>query len=162
MAYVVLAVLPLFLVSSQSVELQRDLGFDRVDLGLGVSACYGIAAVTASPFGRLIERHGPELGLRLAAFLSLASLLVLAAAASWWHVAVAMVICGGANASAQIASNVAVADGVATGRAELAFGAKQAAVPLSALVAGAFVATLGVMAGGRGNALMSPGSSPRC
>jgi hypothetical protein len=32
-AYAVLGVLPLFLVSAQSVQLQRDLGFDRAALG---------------------------------------------------------------------------------------------------------------------------------
>ena len=60
MAYVVLAVLPLFLVSSQSVVLQRDLGFDDIRLGLGVSACYGSAALTAPAFGRLMQRRPPS------------------------------------------------------------------------------------------------------
>ncbi len=54
-AYAVLGVLPLFLVSAQSVQLQRDLDFDRAGLGLAVSLCFAASALAANPAGRLVD-----------------------------------------------------------------------------------------------------------
>ena len=75
--------------------------------------------------------------------MSLVSLLILASSSHWWQLLVAMVLCGAANASAQIASNLAVAGSVAAEHQGLAFGAKQAAVPAATLVAGFFGADRG-------------------
>lgn len=83
-ANAVLAVLPLFLVGSQSVVLQRDLGFGRAQLGLATSACYAASALTAVPLGRLIQRTAPH-GAGLSGALSFTSLLVIGVAvSSWW------------------------------------------------------------------------------
>jgi hypothetical protein len=49
--YSILAVLPLFLVSSQAVQLQRDLDFGTSGLGLAVSVCFAVSALAATPWG---------------------------------------------------------------------------------------------------------------
>lgn len=157
-AYAVLAALPVFLVSSQSVVLQRELGFGKVQLGLAVSACYAASALTAVPVGRLVQRAGPSNGLRLAALLSMTSLVLIGAVASgWWTLLIALALCGAANASAQVASNMALADGVAPSRQALAFGAKQAAVPFASLLAGVSVPLVAAFVGWRGDALAAAG-----
>ncbi len=149
-AYAVLGVLPLFLVSAQSVQLQRDLGFDRAALGLAVSLCFAASALAANPAGRFVERVGPTGGLRLSASLSLLGLLVMALVASaWWHVALAVALSGVANALAQVSTNVALASGVPTRRQGVAFGAKQAAIPTASLVAGLALPIVGLVAGWR-------------
>jgi MFS family permease len=149
-AYAVLGVLPLFLVSAQSVQLQRDLGFDRAALGLAVSLCFAASALAANPAGRFVERVGPTGGLRLSASLSLLGLLVMAIVASaWWHVALAVALSGVANALAQVSTNVALASGVPTRRQGVAFGAKQAAIPTASLVAGLALPIVGLVAGWR-------------
>jgi predicted MFS family arabinose efflux permease len=153
-AYAVLAALPVFLVSSQSVVLQRELGFGKVQLGLAVSACYAASALTAVPVGRLVQRAGPSTGLRLAALLSMASLVLIGALASGcWTLLVALALCGAANASAQVSSNLVLADGVVASRQALAFGAKQAAVPFASLLAGVSVPLVAAFLGWRGDML---------
>jgi MFS family permease len=154
--YAVLAALPVFLVSSQSVTLQRELGFGRVKLGIAISACYAASALTAVPLGRLVQRAGPSYGLRLAALLSIASLVLIGAVASgWWVLLIALTLCGAANATAQTASNLALAGGVVASRQALAFGAKQAAVPFASLLAGLSVPAIASLVGWRGNALVA-------
>ncbi len=153
-AYAVLAVLPLFLVGSQSVVLQRDLGFGRAQLGLATSACYAASALTAVPLGRLIQRAGPAQGLRLSGALSFTSLLIIGlVVSSWWQLVLALALCGCANAAAQVSSNLALAGGVARSRQALAFGAKQAAVPFSSLLAGVSVPAVSALVGWRGDML---------
>ena len=148
--YSILGVLPLFLVSAQAVQLQHELGFGKARLGLAVSLCFAASAVAATPLGRLVERIGPGAGLRVSASLALTACLCMAFVASaWWHVALALVLCGVANATAQIATNLSLSDGVAPERQGVAFGAKQAAVPLASLGAGLALPVVALAAGWR-------------
>ena len=148
-AYSVLAVLPLFLVSSQAVQLQRELGFDRAGLGLAVSICFAVSALAAAPLGHVVGRIGAPAGLKLCTAVALASLALLATATAWWHVVVALALCGLANATAQVATNVVLAAGVRRGRHGIAFGAKQAAIPIASLAAGLALPVVGLLAGWR-------------
>lgn len=148
--YTILGVLPLFLISAQAVQLQREFGFDTAQLGLAVSICFTASAVAANLLSRLVPRIGPSAGLRLSALLSLTALVwMIAVASRWWHLALALVLCGVANATSQVASNVALAGGVDQRRQGLAFGAKQAAVPLASLAAGLMLPLVGLVAGWR-------------
>jgi MFS family permease len=149
-SYSILGILPLFLVSAQAVQLQSELGFGKARLGLAVSLCFAASAVAAAPLGRLVERVGPGAGLRLSASLSLAACLCMGLLASRWsHVAAALVLCGIANATAQIATNVTLAGAVVPERQGVAFGAKQAAVPLASLSAGLALPAVALVAGWR-------------
>ncbi len=148
--YSILGVLPLFLVSAQAVQLQHELGFGRARLGLAVTLCFAASAAASPWLGRLVERIGAGAGLRVSASLSLCACLTMALLASrWWHVAAALVLCGLANATAQTATNLALAGGVAPERQGVAFGAKQAAVPLASLGAGLALPVVALVAGWR-------------
>ena len=148
-AYSVLAVLPLFLVSAQAVQLQRELGFDKAGLGLAVSICFATSALAAAPLGHVVGRIGAGAGLKLCTAMALASLALLTAASAWWHVVVALALCGLANATAQVATNVVLAAEVPKGRHGIAFGAKQAAIPVASLAAGLALPVVGLLAGWR-------------
>jgi MFS family permease len=147
--YSVLAVLPLFLVSAQAVQLQRELGFNTADLGLAVSICFATSALAAAPLGHVVGRIGARAGLELCTGMALASLAWLTAASRWWHVVAALALCGLANATAQVATSVVLADGVPKDRHGLAFGAKQAAIPIASLTAGLALPVVGLLAGWR-------------
>jgi MFS family permease len=149
-SYSILAVLPLFLASAQAVQLQRDLDFGKDGLGLAVSVCFAVSAIGATPLGHVVARIGALAGLKLAVSLSLASLVLLAALADrWWHLAAALALCGLANATAQVATNVVLAGNVSAGRQGVAFGAKQAAIPIASLIAGLALPLVGLLAGWR-------------
>ena len=149
-SYSVLAVLPLFLVSAQAVQLQRELDFGTAGLGLAVSVCFAVSAVAATPLGHLVARVGARAGLKLSAAMSLASLVLLTFVADrWWHVALALALCGLANATAQVATNVVLAGDVPESRQGVAFGAKQAAIPVASLAAGLALPVVGLLAGWR-------------
>lgn len=149
-AYAVLGVLPLFLVSAQAVTLERDLGFGTAALGAAVSIGFVASALAAPLLSRLVERIGPRAGLRLAASCSLAALLLMALVASRWaHVALALALSGVANAAAQVSTNIVLASGVPHSRQGVAFGAKQAAIPGASLIAGVALPVVGLLAGWR-------------
>lgn len=148
--YSILGVLPLFLVSSQAVQLQRELDFGKDGLGLAVSVCFAVSAVAATPLGAVVGRLGARAGLKLSAAFALAALVLMAFVADrWWHVALALSLCGIANATAQVATNVVLAGNVRAGRQGLAFGAKQAAIPIASLTAGLALPVVGLLAGWR-------------
>jgi MFS family permease len=149
-SYSILAVLPLFLASAQAVQLQRDLDFGKDGLGLAVSVCFAVSAVAATPLGNVVGRIGARAGLKLSVAFSLVSLLLLAALVDrWWHLAFALALCGLANATAQVATNVMLAGNVRAGRQGVAFGAKQASIPLASLAAGLALPVVGLLAGWR-------------
>jgi MFS family permease len=148
--YSILAVLPLFLVSSQAVQLQRDLDFGTSGLGLAVSVCFAVSALAATPLGQLVASIGGRAGLKLAAGLALAALVIMTFVADrWWRVAFALALCGLANATAQVATNVVLAGDVPESRQGIAFGAKQAAIPIASLAAGLALPVVGLLAGWR-------------
>lgn len=136
----VVGFLPLGLLAAMSIQLQRELSFGPTRLGLAASIFFVASSVGSLPFGRLVDRIGPSLGLRLA---SVAAMLVLtgigAAVGTWEQLAIGMFGAGLTNSFAQVSANAAVAGGIRQGRQGIAFGSKQAAVPIAALAAGATV-----------------------
>jgi MFS family permease len=148
--YTVLGALPLFLMSSLAVELQRDLGFDRSRLGLCISAYFLVSSLASAPLGLYLEGIGPSAGMRAAALLSLIVLLGTAAtASSWVHLALFLAGSGLANATAQVSSNLALASSVPLRHQGIAFGFKQAAVPLASVLAGVALPAIGLVFGWR-------------
>jgi MFS family permease len=148
--FTVLCALPLFLTSAFAVELQRDLGFDRARLGWCVSAYFLASSAASAVIGGPLQRAGPAVGLRAAAGLTAVSLLGIATVAgSWVHLALLLGAAGVANAVAQVGSNLLVADGIPTARRGVAFGVKQAAVPLGSLLAGLALPAIALTVGWR-------------
>lgn len=148
--YTVLGSLPLFLTSSFAVELQRDLGFDRARLGWCVSAYFLASSLASAVVGGYLQRVGPARGMRASAGLTTMTLLAAATVArSWVHLALLLSCSGVANALGQVGSNLLLADGVPHGRRGLAFGLKQAAVPLASLLAGLALPSVALTVGWR-------------
>ncbi|WP_233600794.1 MULTISPECIES: MFS transporter [Micromonospora] len=143
-------VLPVFLVGGLAVQMGHDLHFSPAGLGLAVSVYFGISALASVPSGALVERYGSALVARAGILLSAGSLLAVAALARSYPVLVALLgLSAAANALGQLASNAALARHVPTHRQGLSFGVKQAAIPVSTLLAGAAVPTIALTAGWR-------------
>jgi MFS family permease len=148
--FTVLCSLPLFLTSAFAVELQRDLGFGRAQLGWCVSAYFLASSAASAVVGGYLERMGPGGGMRASAAATSAVLLAIATVAgSWVHLALLLALAGAANAVAQVGSNLLLAEGVPPGRRGLAFGLKQAAVPLGSLLAGLALPAVALTVGWR-------------
>lgn len=142
-------ILPLFLVSAQILQLDAELGFRVGNLGLAAASFYGASAIAANPAGSAIKRSGPKAGLRIGAMFTVAANLTAVVTQTAWMIPLAMVIAGIGNASIQVAANLAIFDGVSTGRQGWAFGAKQASVPLASLLAGLSLPIVGLLFGWR-------------
>ncbi|MGC4886326.1 MFS transporter [Micromonospora sp. DT227] len=153
-------VLPVFLVGGLAVQLGDELGFSPAGLGLAVSVYFGISALASVPSGALVERYGPAPVARVAIVLSAGSLLAVAGLARSYPTLVALLALSAAgNALGQLASNAALAEHVPAHRQGLSFGVKQAAIPLSTLLAGAAVPTVALTAGWRWAFVVAAGAA---
>ena len=129
--------LPVWMLSAYAPSLQRDLGLGATALGVTIAAYFALSSVTGMPGGRLVERVGWRRGVVVSAAISALSLLAVALVARSWATLVLAVAIGAlANGPSQPAANQAIAEGVDRGRHGLAFGVKQAALPVSTLLVG--------------------------
>ncbi|MFR9776028.1 MFS transporter [Micromonospora sp. MS34] len=149
-ATTIACVLPVFLLGGLAVQMGRDLHFSPAGLGLAVSVYFGISALASVPSGALVERYGGAVVARAGILLSAGSLLAVATLARSYPVLVALLgLSAAANALGQLASNAALARHVPGHRQGLSFGVKQAAIPVSTLLAGAAVPTIALTVGWR-------------
>jgi len=141
--------LPVFLVGALGDHLRRDLGLGEAGLGAVVTALFLVAAVAAPVAGRLAERTGPALPLRVGV-LGAAGLAAIAATARGpWQLGVALAAVGVTIALVDTGAARAFADQIAADRLGSAFGIKEASVPTASLLAGLAVPTLAAGAGWR-------------
>ncbi|GAB7040895.1 MULTISPECIES: MFS transporter [Catenuloplanes] len=150
LATTIAVVLPGFLVGGLAVQIGESFPLSPAQLGIAISVYFGVSALASVPAGRLVERHGSGPTARAAILLSAASLLAVALLANSALTLTLLLAAGaGANALGQIAGNAALARHAPPGRQGLSFGTKQAAIPLSTLLAGAAVPTVALTLGWR-------------
>ena len=143
-------VLPAYLVGVLWVQLSADLGVGPSLLGLLVAAFFGTSAVSALFAGALVRRLGTVPVVRLSGLTAAVSMLAVALAARDTAVLVAaLVVAGWGNGIGQPASNDLIARSVSAGRQGLAYGLKQAAIPLSTLLAGVAIPLVAIPLGWR-------------
>ena len=136
---VAFVMLPVYLVGALSLQIRQDIAITPAQFGLVASIFFLVSAVASIPLGRVAQRWGPVRSLRVAGVLTLVGYLGIGLVVqSWRSLFVCLGVVGCANALAQPAGNVAIARGVAKARG-LAFGVKQAAVPIATLIAGVAV-----------------------
>ncbi|HEV7823947.1 MAG TPA: MFS transporter [Mycobacteriales bacterium] len=146
----VAVVVPVFLLGGLSVLIARDLHFSAAGLGGLVSVYFTVCAVCSVPTGRLVERYGPQRATRAGIVLSAVAMALIAVAARSYVTLFALVaLAGAANALGQLGSNLSLARSVPPHRQGLSFGVKQAAIPISTLVAGVAVPVIGLTLGWR-------------
>ena len=145
-----LSVSPIFLLGGLSILVRDDLGFGEATLGLLTGAFFAASAFTTVPGGRLADRIGAARSLRVGLICTAVSLVAIAVGVrtslglAFW-----LVVSGASNGLVHPASNLGLVRGVSARRQGLAFGAKQAAIPLATLVAGISVPVVGLTIGWR-------------
>ncbi|MEV6347990.1 MFS transporter [Actinoplanes sp. NPDC051851] len=142
--------IPVFLVGGLAVQIGDELHFSPTGLGLVVSAYFGVSALVSVPAGALVERFGSTPVSRTAIALSATTLLAVAVGArSLWSLLAILALGAAANAMGQLASNTSLSRHVPAHRQGLTFGVKQAAIPVSTLLAGAAVPAVALTVGWR-------------
>lgn len=140
--------LPAMLLGAMAVLLQRDLGFGEKELGIAIAAAFATGGVVAVPIGRLADRIGPQLTIRLGlAFAAIALLGIAAATDGWVRLAAWMAFAGAGVTTIQVGTNVLITRAVPAARRGVAFGIKQGAVPLASMGAGLALPLIGVTFG---------------
>jgi MFS family permease len=142
--------LPMFLVGTLAVELERSLGFGATALGSAV-ALYSLGAATAAfPLAQLADRVGAIRVLRSMALIDAVLLVMIALFARSWGLLIALLIPSGmASVGIASATNRLIARGLLPERHGLAFGVKQAAVPFATLLGGLAVPAVALTIGWR-------------
>ena len=153
--------LPTLLVGGLSVLIQRDLDFGEAELGTAIASAFLAAALVAAPAGRLAERIGPRAVVLIGLASAGASLVGVAAlATSSLTLAAFLALAGIAVTMVQVGVNVLLALWIPADRQGIAFGAKQAAVPLASLLAGLALPVIGVTLGWRAAFLIAAVAIP--
>jgi len=143
-------VLPVYLVGVLSVQVRADLGFGPATLGLLAAAFFSTSAAASFLAGPVARRFGSPAVVRGAATASsLAMLLIATVARDLPALTAALVLGGIANGLGQPASNALIASAVSERRQGLAFGAKQAAIPMATLLGGLAVPLIAIPLGWR-------------
>jgi MFS family permease len=151
--------LPLFVPAALSQRLRDDLGVTAAELGLMFGLYFFVASLASWPAGRLVERVGASLGMRLGLSVAAISLLGsgLAPSAAWLALSIAGA--GTGQAIAQPAANLYLVRSLGAHVLGRAFGLKQAAVPLATLVAGLAVPVAAFVVGWRTLLLLAGGAT---
>lgn len=142
-------VLPVFLFGGLAVQVGAELGLSAAAKGQVVFAYFGVAALCSARAGRLTERFGSTLLMRVAALTGVVASLGVASAQSLPWLMGAVGIGGAANAMAQPAANALVVRTIAPGRLGMALAIKQSAIPAATLLAGLAVPSIGLTIGWR-------------
>lgn len=149
-ASLVLAILPVFLVSGLAVQIRAELGFSETALGFAVSGAFVVGACVGPFAGRLADRFGPHATLVVSAIVSMAVLTGLATLATGWlSLALVLLVSGVALASTTPGISILLARLVPRERHGLAFGIKEASIPIATLVAGLAIPAIALTVGWR-------------
>jgi MFS family permease len=150
LATTIACTLPVFLVGGLAVQIGDELHFSPAGLGLAVSVYFGVSALASVPAGALVERFGSTTMARAGIVLAATCLLAVGLAARSLTGLITLLALGAAaNAAGQLASNTTLSRQVPTRRQGLSFGVKQAAIPVSTLLAGAAVPAVALTLGWR-------------
>jgi MFS family permease len=129
--------MPIWLLSAYSPSVIESLALDKTRYGLVVAAFFAFSALTGISAGRMVNRIGWPAGLVYTAVLAAIGLVVMGSLADGFGVLVAGILISAlANSFSQPAANMAIAQHVRKKRQGLAFGIKQAALPLSTFLVG--------------------------
>ncbi len=147
---VTVAVLPIFLLGASAVQIMRALHFDEVLLGLAVAVFFAAGALCAVVAGHLSERLGSSRLMRAVALLAALPMLAAGLAAdNWVDLVLILIAAGMINGMTQPPVNQFLSESIPRSRQGVAFGIKQAAIPVATLLAGLSVPTLALTVGWR-------------
>lgn len=142
--------LPMFLVGALSGRITTDLELGGAAIGVLVAVFFGAGALSSIPGGRLTDRIGATAALRLAAVIAaICSVGIATLGTGFGILLVLFMISGTAVAMADTGGARAIAGSIPTSRQGMAFGGKEASIPVASMLAGLAVPALGATLGWR-------------
>lgn len=149
-ATTVVCSLPVFFTGAMAVQLTEELGFGTVGIGAAVGTFFATMALSSMYLGRVADRLGATVSLRLAASgAALAALGIAVLSRNWASLAGWLVVAGLSAALAQPAANRMLINRVRAARLGTAFGLKQSAPPTASMLAGLSVPVVALTVGWR-------------
>ena len=147
-ALIVAVVVPGPMTASLAPRIDRDFAFADVTVGLVIAVFYACAAAASPIAGRLVERAGPDLTIRLAGATIAAVCLAIAAFAESGAAIAGLLLVGSLpHALAGPAVSAMLRGEVPARRQGLAFGAQQSGASLAGLAAGLALPALAIPLG---------------
>ena len=142
--------LPVFLVGALALQIRADLHFGPSAHGLLVGCFFGGVAIGGIPLGGLADRLGWWRALRTVAYVNAALMLTIGLLVNAWPpFAAALFLAGLAHSMGMPAGNLAILRGLPISRRGVAFGVRQAAIPMSVLLGGLSLPLIAVPFGWR-------------
>jgi MFS family permease len=142
--------LPVFLTGALAVVIRRHLGLSSSELGLLVAGFFAAAVPSSLFIAPRVAAIGAERIMRLAGGAATVALVAIAGVGdSFVVILLALIVGGFANGAMQPAVNLYLANRVHLARQGFAFGVKQAAIPVSTLLAGMSVPLVALTFGWR-------------
>jgi MFS family permease len=143
------SVFPSFLVGALALQIRSDLHVGVEAVAAGVTVFFVAGALTTSSGGRLADHIGALRAIRGSVFVTAASLVAAALAPSLAILFLVLAAAGVANAVAQPAINLFVAEQIPADRQGLGFGVKQSGIPAAILLSGLALPVLALPLGWR-------------
>lgn len=144
------AVMPVFLTGALAVQIRRDLNLTPSLLGAAVATFFGFAALSSYLGGRISHKVDGARTMRICLIASSFSLFIIGAAARNYLVFILLLAVSGViNGTLQPPINVFISHVIPKRRQGFAYGVKQAAVPVSTLLAGLAVPFIALTVGWR-------------
>ncbi|MPZ89664.1 MAG: MFS transporter [Nitriliruptorales bacterium] len=132
------------------MQIRAELGFSEAALGAAVAGAFLTGACAGPVGGRLADRIGPRAAVFTGSTLSVLALVGIAGGAhSWAHVAAMLALSGVAFALTDPGLAILVTRAVPATRQGLAFGVKEASIPIATLAAGLAVPLIALTLGWR-------------
>ena len=142
--------LPVFLLGALAPRISADLGVDEVAIGGLVAVFFLSGAICSFPGGVITDRIGSSAALRTGVALAATTAVAIAMLAhSFWILLLLFVLAGASVPLADTGGARAISTGVPLRRQGLAFGGKEASIPIASLLAGMMVPILGAQLGWR-------------
>jgi MFS family permease len=142
--------LPPYLVGALAVQITAELRFGSRGLGIATGVFFAVSAASSLHLGRLTDRLGAILTLRLGGLVALISFVGIATTARNWVSLVFWLAFAGIGLSlAQPGSNRLLSHRIPAAHLGLVLGIKQSAAPLASMLAGLSVPLIGLTVGWR-------------
>lgn len=142
------ATIPVFMTGALAVQIRSDLHINASQLGGAVAVFFAAAAITSISSGRFAQVSGFERILKICALLSVVALGGLGLLADSYGLLLVFLALGGiVNGAAQPSVNLFLSRVVPSSRQGIAFGVKQAAIPVSTFLSGLAVPAIALTIG---------------
>jgi MFS family permease len=143
------SVFPSFLIGALALQIRSDLHVGVEAVAAGVTVFFVAGALTTSWGGRLADHIGALRAIRGSVFVTATALLAAAVTPSLAVLFLVLAVAGVANAIAQPAINLFVAEQIPADRQGLGFGVKQSGIPAAILMSGLALPLLALPLGWR-------------